>query len=64
MIMILQTPKDAIRYISKKCRFPLAFHKQHGKSAQKLFKCARRHLYHIYGSLERILSLKKSLIVI
>ena len=49
---------------SNKCRFPLPFEKQHGKGDQTLFRSARQHLYHIYGSLETRLSLKKSLLVI
>ena len=50
--------------MSKKCRFTVPFDKQHGECAQTLFKSSRRHLYHIYRSVRRIFSLKKSLLLI
>ena len=49
--------------MSKKRRFTVPFNKQHGKRAQTLLKSERRHLYHIYWSLRRQLSLKKSLLL-
>ena len=48
----------------KKPCFTLPFNKQHGKWAQTLFKSEPPHLYHIYWSLGRQLSLGKSLLVI
>ena len=50
--------------ISKKFRFKGSFEKEHGKRAQRLLKFAWEHLYHIYSSLGRQLTCKKSLLVI
>ena len=50
--------------MSKKRRFTVIFKKHHGKRVQTLFRYEWRHLYHIYWSLRRLLSLKKSLILI
>ena len=44
----LQTPKNEVRYVSKKRRLTVPFNKQHGKRAETLFKSKWRHLYHIY----------------
>ena len=44
----LVSPKKVIRQISEKSRFPIPFHKQHGKGAQTLLQSGPRHLYHIY----------------
>ena len=60
----LTTRKDALGEVSKKCRSTVPFDKQHGKGAQTHFKPSRRHSYHTYWSLRRILCLKKSLLVI
>ena len=60
----LRTSKNVVRWTSKKCRFRVPFKKQHGKRAQTLFKSERRQFYHIYWSLWRQLSLKKSFLVI
>ena len=46
----------------KKSRFRRPFHKQHGKWDQTLLKCKLHHFYHIYWSLWRQLSSKKSLL--
>ena len=48
----------------KKSSFKGSFGKQHGKSTQILLKFAWQHLYHIYWSLWRLLSYKRSLLVI
>ena len=40
------------------------FHKQHGKGAEKPFKLCRLHLYHTCWYRIRILSLKKSVLLI
>ena len=55
----LRTPKDAVKEISKKCRFSLRFDKQHRKRTQTLFKSSEPRLYHNYRSVRRISSLKK-----
>ena len=60
----LRTPKNMVTSMSKKSRFKGSFEKQHGKRAQTLLKFAWQHLYHIYWSLWRQLTCKKSLLVI
>ena len=60
----LGTHKEALSEVSKKCGFTVAFEKQHGKGSQIHLKSSRRHLDHTYWSSIRILSLKKSLLVI
>ena len=50
--------------MSKNCRFTVPFNKQHGKRARTLFKSERWRLCHVYWSLQRQLSLKKSLLLI
>ena len=56
--------KNFFRSMSKKSRFRRSFEKQHGKRAKTLLKCQGQLLYHIYWSLWRQLSYKKSLLVI
>ena len=56
--------KNVVRWISRKYRFWAPLPKQHGKWDQALLKSKRRSVYHIYWSLWRQLSLKKSLLVI
>ena len=60
----LRTRKKGLRQVSKKCDFTVPFEKQHGKGAETPLKLSRRHLYHTYWKPTRILSLKKSLLVI
>ena len=60
----LRTQKNLVRSMPKKSRFKGSFEKQHGKCAQILLKCQGQLLYHIYWSLLRQLSYKKSLLVI
>ena len=60
----LRTRKKGLRSGSKKCRFTVPFNKQHASCPQQHFKSSRRHLFHSYISPIRILSLKKSLLVI
>ena len=60
---ILRTPKNEVKQISKKSTFRAPFEKQHVKGDQTLSKFERHHLYHIYWSLWRLLSWKKSLVV-
>ena len=60
----LRTPKNLVRSMSKKTRCKGSFAKQDGKCAQTLLKFPRKHLYHIYWSLWRQLTFKKSLLVI
>ena len=60
----LWTRKNLVGSMSKKTRFKGTFGKQHGKRAQTLLKFGWKHLYHIYWSLWRQLTSKKSLLVI
>ena len=60
----LRSPKNLVRSMSKKSHFKGSFRKQHGKRAQKLLKFGCQYLYHIYWSLLRQLSYKKSLLLI
>ena len=60
----LRTRKDWLRSVSKKDRLTVPFDKQHFSCAQTHFKSSHRHLYHSYISTIRILSFKKSLLVI
>ena len=60
----LRTPKNMVTSMSKKSRFKRSFGKQHGKRAQTLLKFAWQHLYHIYWSLWRQLTWRKSQLVI
>ena len=60
----LRTQKNLIRSMPKKSRFKRSFENQHGKWSQTLLKCQGQLLYHIYWSLLRQLSYKKSLLVI
>ena len=60
----LRTPKNIVRSMPKMSRFRGSVEKQHGKWAQTLFKVGGQLLYHIYWSLQRQLSYKKSLLQI
>ena len=60
----LRTQKNLLRSILKNSGFKGSFEKQHGKCAQTLLKCQGQLLYHIYWSLWRQLSYKKSLLLI
>ena len=60
----LPSPENKVRSISIKFRFKGSFKNQHGKRAQTLLNFAWQHLYHIYWSLWRQLTFKKSLLVI
>ena len=60
----LRTPENMVRSISKWSRFKGSFGKQHGKLAKTFFKFEWRHIYHIYWSLWRRLTCKKSLLLI
>ena len=53
-----------VRWMSKKSCFRRAFDKQYGKRLQTLMKSAWQHPSHIYWSLWRKFSYKKSLFVI
>ena len=57
-------PKTLGRSMSKKSRFKGSFGKQHAKCTQTLLKCQGQLLCHIYWSLLRELSYKKSLLLI
>ena len=43
----LDTPKNVVRYMSKKSRFKRPFDRQHGKRVQTLLRSDPQHLYHI-----------------
>ena len=60
----LRIPKNMVPSMSKKSRFKGSLGRQHCKHAQILLKFAWQHLCHIYGSLRRESTFKKSLLVI
>ena len=60
----IRTPKAMVGSMSKKFCFRRYIEKQHGKCASTLFKFEEHVLYHIYWSMQRQLSYKKSLLVI
>ena len=43
----LRTPKNVVRYVSKKARFKGAFDRQHGKRVQTLLRSEPQPRYHI-----------------
>ena len=43
----LRTPKNVVRYMSKKSRFKVPFDWKHGKWVQTLFPSEPQHRYHI-----------------
>ena len=43
----LRTPKNVVRYLSKKSRFKGLFDRQHGKRVQTLLRSEPQHRYHI-----------------
>ena len=43
----LRTPKNVLRYMSKKSRFKGPFDRQHGKRVQTLLRSDQQHRYHI-----------------
>ena len=43
----LRTPKNLVRYMSKKSRFKGPFDKQHGKRVQILLRSESQYRYHI-----------------
>ena len=43
----LRTPKNMVRYMSKKSRFKGPFDRQHGKRVQTLLRSDPQHRYHI-----------------
>ena len=60
----IQTPKNVVRYVSKKTCFGGPFDKQRFKRVQTLSKFEREHLDQIYWSLWGKYSRKKYLLVI
>ena len=44
----LRTPKNVVRYMSKKSRFKVHFDRKHGKRVQRLLRSEPQHRYHIY----------------
>ena len=47
LFAILRTPKNVVRYMSKKSRFKGSFERQHGKRVQTLLRSEPEHRYHI-----------------
>ena len=43
----LRTPKNVVRYLSKKSRFKVPFDRQHGKRIQTLLRSEQQQRYHI-----------------
>ena len=43
----LRTPKQVLRYMSKKSHFKGPFDRQHGKQVQRLLRSEPQHRYHI-----------------
>ena len=43
----LRTPKNVVRYLSKKSRFKRPFDRRHGKRVQTLLRSEPQHRYHI-----------------
>ena len=43
----LRTPKNVVRYLSKKSRFKELFDRQDGKRVQTLLRSESQHRYHI-----------------
>ena len=43
----LRTPKNVVRYMSKKSRFKVSFERQHGKRVQTLLQSEPQHRYHV-----------------
>ena len=43
----LRTPKNVVRYLSKKSHFKGPFDRQHGKRVQTLLRSEPQHGYHI-----------------
>ena len=43
----ISTPKNLVRYLSKKARFKGPFDRQHGKRVQTLLLSDPQHRYHI-----------------
>ena len=43
----LRTPKNVVRYLSKKSRCKGPFDRQHGKRVQTLLRSEPKHRYHI-----------------
>ena len=60
----LRTPKNVVRSMSKNFFFRGLLEKQHGKRVQTLLKSERQQLYHLYQSLWRQITYKKSLLVL
>ena len=47
LIPKLRTPKDVVRYLSKKSRFRGTFDRQHGKRVETLLRSELKYRYHI-----------------
>ena len=60
----LWTPKNVVRLLSKKYRLRGPFNKQHGKQAETLWESKQQPVYHLFVSLRKQLSWKKSVLEI
>ena len=60
----LQTSRGVVKQMSKKPRFKKPYHKQNPKRSETLLKPARQHRCHIYWSMWKKITCKKSLLVI
>ena len=49
----LRTPKNVVRYMSKKSPFKRPFDRQYGERDETLLKPERRHRYYIFSSFWR-----------
>ena len=48
LLQKLRTPKNVVRYMSKKSCFKVPFDRKYGKRAQTLLRSEPQHRYHIY----------------
>ena len=64
LFLRLRPVKNMVRYMCKKSRFRLRYQKEHGKRVSTHLNSERQIMYHIYWLMGRILSSKKSLLVI
>ena len=64
LFLNLRTAKKVVRQMSKKCRFRRLFDNQHCRPTDTQLKSKQKHIYHIYWSVWRQFSWKKSLLMI
>ena len=59
-----RTPKDVVRWMSKRPCFRTSFNSQHAKGSQALMNSKREHCYHIFSPLWQKWSWKMSFLMI